>query len=705
MITHSNKPRWRELQGDVAVGALFSVAAALADLLRGVSGGPPGLGSAVAAAACLGAIGICVFLIYLGALGIVFTITAALRRSPKRYPLSRRPLTVATGFFAAGFALAVAPGGAPWNQMPLFSSGRPLLPLALCLLSSVGVYALANLPVGPAADSRRTNVLWLCPLALLTAAAALRWWSTYQSGGQLAPAGLGIAAGILALLLGLAAARCWTKAIFRIVGAVVVLIAAAAGWQWVGAAGSGPASAALEPAPGAPAHIILVTIDTLRADVLGRRDAAGELIAPHLSGWASQAVAFTQAIAPAPWTLPSLASLMTGFGPFVHGAKTFDARLPEALPTLAERLGGQGYYTGAIGYNPFFEPRHGLARGFRDTRLFPPPALGDSAGAGLLQRHVPQFRPEITTTGITAEALRWIERRREGPFFLWVHYYDPHLPYAPPEAFAPAGEPQPAVGLRFERPEDAHADGRMLNHQERQAVRALYDAEARYVDAGFGEILAQLRNLGLYERSLLVVTSDHGEEFWEHSGLAHGRTLYNEVLQVPLLVKAPRAEVARTVDSFVSTASVMPTLLDLAGVEYETDPLMAPSLLPFLDGNGDHLHGNSEQAAGWPAIVSTAVAQYEDRVAVILEGKKYIRSLVGEREELYDLAADPEERSDIKAASPADVASAQQALQQHLAGVASTRQRFGVGDQPQAVYLETQRLEFLKSLGYVHGSR
>jgi arylsulfatase A-like enzyme len=277
------------------------------------------------------------------------------------------------------------------------------------------------------------------------------------------------------------------------------------------------------PTPTGPS-VLLVTVDTLRADRVGAYG-AGDARTPTLDKLARQGVRFQTAIAVTPITLPSHASILTGLYPPRHGVRHNGIyRLEAGIETLAERLRAAGYSTAAVVGAYVLARRFGLDQGFDlyDDRMSSKRALA----GGYLER---------TAGAVTDRALQWLDATSR-PFFLWVHYYDPHAEYAPPPPFA----------ARFpDRP---------------------YQGEIAYVDSELGRLIDALRASGRLEDTLVVVTSDHGESLGEHGEAFHSYTLYDATLAVPLILRGPGIPAGRAVGGVVSGVDVAPTVLALLGV-------------------------------------------------------------------------------------------------------------------------------------------
>jgi choline-sulfatase len=352
-----------------------------------------------------------------------------------------------------------------------------------------------------------------------------------------------------------------------------------------------PQAGPARPNPTRP-NVVLYLVDTLRADRLGCYGGR-KAVSPALDAFARGATLFERAVAQSSWTRPSVASILTGMGPFAHGVQTLDDRLPDAAVTLPELLQAAGYRTAGFSTNPQVSTATGLAQGFDDFAL----------------------SPTIRSDDVTRVVVRWLDRRREQrPCFLYVHTSDPHAPYDPPPAlvrrFAP-GVP-PSAGSLAEIRRAYAARGRERARRAAQ-LSELYDGEVAGNDHGFGELLAALRARGLYDDTLIVFVADHGEEFDEHGDLGHGKNLYAETLNVPLIVKWPRQTRGERVAAVAQHLDLLPTVLRAAQLE-------PPRALPGMDlrllgaaGGGerrafsslsyDGRQGVSLVAADWKLIV------------------------------------------------------------------------------------------------------
>lgn len=309
--------------------------------------------------------------------------------------------------------------------------------------------------------------------------------------------------------------------------------------------------------------MLVVSIDTLRADRLGCYGYARDT-SPALDRLARErAVRFTHALAEASWTLPSHVTMLSGLHPLTHGVRRPEEAPADEVALLAERL-GETHYTFAITDGGWLSETWGFARGF------------DSFHA--------QDRDIERSVEAMLEYAR--HRRGKGPWFAFLHTYDVHCPYDPPPPYAgkyrSAGAEPIEVAGRCGNP---HFNAMTLTPGQALTLSDRYDEDVRRVDDALGLLFAAFDELDLWEDTVVIVTSDHGEEFLEHGQIGHERTLSREVLSIPLLVAAPGLA-ARTVEEVVGLADLVPTVLELAGLA-PGERLDGRSLVPLLRGQPD----------------------------------------------------------------------------------------------------------------------
>ncbi len=411
---------------------------------------------------------------------------------------------------------------------------------------------------------------------------------------------------------------------------------------WRGRVGPSLLALALAACGGAeaarPRHVLLISIDTLRPDHISCYGHTQET-SPNLDRLARRGVRFTDVTAAAPWTLPSHASLLTGLYPSRHGVKSHQTRLPEAVITVAEEFQAAGFETMAVvNTHNVGAPQYRLGQGFEHFRYITETAEDR------------ELRLRVVNMGeVVANEARSLLARRDPdkPFFLFLHFYDCHTDWTPREEHRRALV-QPYSGTLVGNTQELNRIrnlGQQLAPDDLRFLRELYDAEIRTFDQVLGGFLDGLERDGLLDDTLVVVTSDHGEEFQEHGGLLHGRSQYQELLRVPLILAGPGLPAGVVVDVPAHGVDVAPTLLALLGLAPEgthdgldLSPTWSGGQLPERA-----LFGEADQDN------RTAEREVDTKQMVRRGAHKLIVDRVAQRIELYDLARDPHERRDLAA--------------------------------------------------------
>ncbi len=422
-------------------------------------------------------------------------------------------------------------------------------------------------------------------------------------------------------------------------------------------------------------NVIILMVDTLRADHLGYHG-YGRPTTPGLDRFAEKSSAFMSHFSHASRTGPSVASLFTSLHVRSHGVVNpigqWDGKgvLEESRTTLAEILSAAGYSCRAVVSNPNVYHMYGFAQGFE---AYHPVPLHSDAGR------------------INAMAIQQLAGMKEKPFFLYLHYMDPHSPYSAPPAFGRAFSDDKYAG--FLTGEHSQID-RILRGEIR-TTRAdekhlvdLYDQEVRYWDWEFGRLTGFLEESGLLENTVVVVVSDHGEEFFEHGGVLHGYTLYGEQLRVPLVVWAP-GFLPRKVGGVTRNIDVLPTILDLLDLPVPRE-IQGESLVPFMKG-GERKDPPVFSEAGIRAVKTVKARSFR------ANGWKYIETTFPDKvpPELYDLSADPGEKENVYTSRPDMAEKMRKMMDEFLEGVPEGTSR--------SVTLDKEAIEQLKALGYVGG--
>ncbi|MFQ5877197.1 MAG: sulfatase [Acidobacteriota bacterium] len=420
---------------------------------------------------------------------------------------------------------------------------------------------------------------------------------------------------------------------------------------------AGVACAPRGPDPRRP-DLVLIVVDTLRADHLGAYG-YDRPTSPNIDALAGRGLLFEEAWSAAPWTLPSVMSILTGRYPSRHRVENDGLKLGAAIRTLAEVMTAAGYETAAFVAHIYVSRAFGFARGFGTFKDFGLSRPGYRLEAGM----------EPTAGEVTRAALDWLGGIGPAPIFLFVHYFDPHWPYDPPRSYAAMfpseyGGPLDATYDSISKFQDPLV---ALPEDYRRFLIDRYDGEIRYVDEQIGRLLDGLIEAGRGERTWVIVTADHGEEFKEHGSMGHGRHLYQESIRVPLVIGRPlpppagsrpgaagasAAIGAARVTEPAAGVDLFPTVLDLAGVAGRPQGLQGRSLAGRAAMGGE----GTDPGGGPPRpIVSETIRLNAYRKAVRLGPLKLIRFMDDNREELYDLREDPGERRDLSAGRPGDV--------------------------------------------------
>jgi arylsulfatase A-like enzyme/Flp pilus assembly protein TadD len=374
---------------------------------------------------------------------------------------------------------------------------------------------------------------------------------------------------------------------------------------------------------------------------------------PNIDAVAREGVLFKSVYTPVPMTLPAHVSMLTGTLPPTHGLRdNLLNRLPEGSLTLAEMLKAKGFATGAVVSSFVLDRRFGTSQGFDsyDDRFQAVHKIGDLA--------------ERKGDEATRLARDWLDAHKAQPFFLFVHFYDPHDPYEPPEPFASQWKDQP------------------------------YDGEVAFADYCVGQVLEKLRQLGLYDDTLIVITGDHGEMLGEHGELNHGFFIYEGALRVPLVVRAPPAQAtARQVDLPVSLIDIVPTVLSMVGAEVPKE-VQGMDLSPWIAGRGA---GGEARPLYAETVTPTRYYGATSLLGVIADGWKYIETT---RPELYDLRSDPAEAVNRLEREPAKA----DALGRTLVAILASAGR-APGPAPESAALDEASRERLAALGYLGRGR
>jgi len=395
-------------------------------------------------------------------------------------------------------------------------------------------------------------------------------------------------------------------------------------------------------------NILLISIDTCRADYLS---CYGYLrkTTPNIDAIAAEGILFKNVVSPIPLTLPAHSSMLTGTIPpyhAIHDNLGYD--LADSNVTLAEILKDNGFVTGAVIATFVLDSRFGLDHGF-DT-------------------YNDRFDEELKTIGIaerrgnevSSYGIKWLAEHKDQPFFLFLHYYDPHYAYEPPEPFNP--------GLFSDK-------------------YSLYAGEISYADHCIGRVIEKLKGLGIYDSTLIIITSDHGEALGEHLESSHGYFIYDETIKVPLIFKLPGKRQPRQINDSVGLIDIVPTVCSLLGIR-EPSQIQGKDLSRYLRKKT----GTGEERYFYCESMLPTKYQCNSLLGVTTDRWKYIQTT---RPELYDLADDPEETNNLVGEQPQRARIMQDRLKQIL------EQTVRKGPPDSKMELDEEAKKRLESLGYV----
>lgn len=451
-----------------------------------------------------------------------------------------------------------------------------------------------------------------------------------------------------------------------------------------------------------PYNVILVSVDTLRADHMGIYGYEKNTT-PNTDRWAKGAYVFTNAVTAVPSTYASFVALMSGKHPFRTGEiRVEDSPLDPRTPTLATILASRGYETAAFVTNGWIGPSSNLSIGFDTQTFIDWNEYKDLQGTATVTREA--YERTIS------QSIEWLERRQTRPFFLWVHLMDPHAPYNPPNDLQcvhnenscdriRATTPKDLEYLRasFEGWENGCATSQSLSTETVEMLETLYDGEITASDRLVGKILDAVRQKGLDKKTIVVLYADHGEGF-DHSFYFDHGLLYQSNVRIALIMSLPQETSGTKIDRLVDATDVLPTTLDLLGISYGKDDFDGVSFRSLLDGE--------KRVGTTPSTVrqETYLIDADKRTFGIYDGRyKYLLTPSSEgaclpanqQEELYDTVKDPDETVNIIAEQPA----VRDALRDDLLGKLDEHTvldpRAGEGK-----ILEADDLERLKSFGY-----
>jgi len=418
-------------------------------------------------------------------------------------------------------------------------------------------------------------------------------------------------------------------------------------------------------------NIVLITIDTVRADHLGLYG-YDRNTSPAISGLSRKGVVFKHAISQSPWTLPSIASIHTSKYPPKHGAIKADTAIKDGLETIAETLKKEGYYNIGIISAHFCGKKYGLAKGFD--------VFDESQSLG---------HDAITSKALTEIALDNLENAPDKPFFLWVHYFDPHYSYVRHPEFGFASFYKGSLPCTLDKKAlKNRLNAGQLTDEDLEYIKAVYDEEIAYTDFWVGRLLDEINNRGMAGSTITIVTADHGEYFLERGRFFHGKDVYEELVHVPLVISGAinKEYHGSVVNQSVEISSIAKTIMEL--VKVEDHGYDGENLLTFAHKTNKPQFVFSYGCYAW--------GQDERKTMAVYDKWKLIRNLDDDSYELYNLNVDKKEENDLWQDASGETAAKRKIMKQKLDEFASKKI-----DITAAVEIDKNSLKRLESLGYV----
>lgn len=424
------------------------------------------------------------------------------------------------------------------------------------------------------------------------------------------------------------------------------------------------------PAP----NIVLIVVDTLAANFIGayHRPRQDNYVSPspNIDRISSQAVTFLNAYSSSSWTKPAVASIFTGLYPSEHGVTSIKADLTANFETLPEMLKRQGYKSAGFVSHDFISPSTGYAQGFDQYKLVN------------LAQHVHR---SVTSDQISDLAINFLNNESKDKFFLFLHYFDPHFNYFHHAEFSRTSEYRGKLSSGFEMRQLLKMLGQ-LQPQDIDYLKGLYEEEIAYTDFHIGRVLELLEKRRLDKNTILIITADHGEEFLEHGSLGHTRSLFQELIHVPLIVAWPSYYSTQQVSENVSTLDIAPTILDILGVT-PSKKLSGQSLSTLLRG------GKESSRVVYSEVDYNTESIKAFKISAIIDGQKAIFDKSKKQYEFFDLASDPQEKF------PQNSGAAFATIQKLVEEFVGTHSKLGA-EQPVSSF-KADDIENLKSLGYL----
>ncbi|HDL63879.1 MAG TPA: hypothetical protein ENH12_00670 [Proteobacteria bacterium] len=436
-------------------------------------------------------------------------------------------------------------------------------------------------------------------------------------------------------------------------------------------------------------NVLLISIDTLRPDHLGCYG-YGKDTSPNIDALSQQGAIFLNTVSTTCWTLPAHMSLLTGTDISVHGVTNDGISLHRGIPLLAEILQQKGFSTAAFCSSPYLNPAFGFDRGFDVYHNTDLDEKGFEDTVFLDDRDEWQkVHEEVTSPRIKRLAVDWLDQHKDDQFFLFLHMWDPHFDFVPPPPYNTRFDPDykgniTSQHFMFNKDINPNMSPRDLEH-----IIALYDGEIAFTDYYLGMVFDRLKELGIFDRTLIIITGDHGEEFFEHGNKGHRITLYDESVRIPLIVILPGRDLkGMKISRQAGIIDISATILDYLGLPI-IPPMQGRSLLPLL--RGDKINDKNPQ-----------LLELEDKLRALRTNQSKLLFNIEHRQTIIlDLEKDPKETHRNLVTSIPEWSEANREFYSRLEADQILEEQFRKGETGQAVKLSEEQIEKLKALGYI----
>jgi len=423
-------------------------------------------------------------------------------------------------------------------------------------------------------------------------------------------------------------------------------------------------------------NVIFVIVDTMRADHVGCCGYQRKTTA-NIDGLARGSILFDNAIVPAPWTLPSVGAIWTSQYPSVFGIRDKIAVIDPKFTTLAEMLKAQGYKTKGIVSHILLSARLGMGKGFD--------SYDESASFG---------HEGVSSPQVTEKAMSFLNESHDQPFFLFLHYFDPHYNFILHERY----NYYPSYKGRIKSNHPILDLWRLRDTLSEDDIRfliALYDSEIAFVDEHIGKVLDEVKRRGLYDNSIIVVTSDHGEEFMERGWIGHTTTLYQELIRVPLIMRIPGHRPSVTKRP-VGLINLVPTLCKCLGFEIPEGLEGRPLIFePGDSGTGEAIFSETFNSQTQRPVPKKPIAFR----SVLMGSRKLIYDQINDSKQIFDLSADPSEKNNLSAQTGEEDKALVLALKEWMEDVEAKKNRALI--ERDSKVLTPEQRDQLESLGYL----